>query len=1512
MNMEQNHDVPSTASDGENPDSADRTEITNPGEQAPRILGRADAPIRVLNFAGGGFDTIMQLGVAHALLVIQGRAPDAIVGMSAGAIQAVAVAEVLQTGKEFDATRVAEKQSQEKAEIYQRRRAARVERFREMVKAAQKAPEELIDASLPDAYQIESHNPLQPLRTARFTEKERDARENQLRVRSGLVGLYNDILGVHLPIGVITRLIRRILGIRAAAAIPDDKSGSWNRKAVIALELYRIWLLIGATLPRFLTLTPLLFRPIKQCLLRLLPTSMQSALGTHVATASSLIFRVPLLRLLIHGSGYLLVFFLLSSFWVGISAFISLVAYLIAAAIGTNTLNWLVVLIVFIFPLLLPFSLLVPISLSVFQSARVHDGVSTGVAFIDSLKELFQFVATFLALSLPWYLLGYYIFGFNIFHQDGIESGHGWSALLFPTLGLVIVVLTSVVVGLRYWFERERLSGRETDIPSVMRRIVGKLKKWRHPSRPLDPDTEKVNTKTTFLQWYAQAFLQSYNLSSSLLHHYGIEKFLSDLVDKNYYGDIDWDEAWQLSLNEPLPREAQADNACDVKYSQNAKTIGFYYSDEQNPRIAIGLAVADVRKVGIDVVDIMEDDASVVCGLRAATAWSPLFPPVRYGKSLYVDSTNVCPVPMPALIKLLHRYQVNPDSTVIHVYRVAPVPFSRPMLPRSPRSKPMLNLVDIVSRALKLRQLRDADLERRLTERYTRFIRRGNIIKKVGEEGRERFRIWVEPIELDLPVGLNARIMFANRDDRREEILTTIARGCRAALEVMITDAIRETRGEVLKDNTVPCGAAVRHHLRHDIDKKSSTVFGHLPLPGSRGYADSGEAAKHNTPPGLWEICKHCKLGQESTHIVGNVREQALVWKDWKNTAPSWPHEFDKDKDKGNDFTVPEKHFERRMDSKCDASSIKETVDALRRNQHWPAKKYDASGVEIPAINRPLVSLLFSGGVFRGVFQVGVINALNILGVKPDIVAGASVGSITAAVAAKVLCATDDDLERRRQLAILATTYLAIDRVILTDRFADFIREFTIRASGTRFSLRQADQLFRKYDQPWLIGFDKGARQVTGGIERLLYVSPYQLNQLVKAARHRHGTRTGHIAGQLVQQWLNRMNVGEEVLSAEAISRLIEYFLPTENKARYHPGAPDDDRVLRNSFAPFLRKGAMLLATATDLTNGRLLTLGDPFQNAVQPDRVDLANSLLASSAFPGIFRPRWAQEVFPDTCENRQLIDGGVMDNLPIDAVLKVLWNAAPTGSHASGIAPLIARRPVSKLDNSGIPHLFFAASLEPDYVDISDDNTAIETLASYWPSLRTRANQLGYNFKLDQFKLAAQEISTLHESDSISDQVPLNLEVCALKPHWLCDTYAFHPMLGFLRSKQAASIAHGCAMTRLKFTTYRNDRVGWLDAWGVDKTRLRMDILPDGETLEICKQNEKCIVDHMYEKARKRWTERKPNAANGECWLGTDEELCPFSMAALKELDLLEETKQALTLIHTCCERASTHKVS
>src|SRR2546422_1067881 len=82
-------------------------------------------------------------------------------------------------------------------------------------------------------------------------------------------------------------------------------------------------------------------------------------------------------------------------------------------------------------------------------------------------------------------------------------------------------------------------------------------------------------------------------------------------------------------------------------------------------------------------------------------------------------------------------------------------------------------------------------------------------------------------------------------------------------------------------------------------------------------------------------------------------------------------------------------------------------------------------------------------------------------------------------------------------MAQMAATFLALDRLILTDRFADFIRRFTLRAAATRFSPRDADQLFRRYDDSSTDLFGQKARRVLAGLERLFYVSPFDVEELV-------------------------------------------------------------------------------------------------------------------------------------------------------------------------------------------------------------------------------------------------------------------------------------------------------------------------------------------------------------------------------------------------------------------------------
>jgi predicted acylesterase/phospholipase RssA len=125
--------------------------VNSAGPTNDGLIGEPNSPVRAITFGGGAFDTVMQLGVVHALLVARARPPDVVVGISAGAVNSVALAEVLQAGDGLP----------DHADVA--RTEARIARFRQILDAYRRAPGELLDTLLPDLYQVDAQRPLEPL-----------------------------------------------------------------------------------------------------------------------------------------------------------------------------------------------------------------------------------------------------------------------------------------------------------------------------------------------------------------------------------------------------------------------------------------------------------------------------------------------------------------------------------------------------------------------------------------------------------------------------------------------------------------------------------------------------------------------------------------------------------------------------------------------------------------------------------------------------------------------------------------------------------------------------------------------------------------------------------------------------------------------------------------------------------------------------------------------------------------------------------------------------------------------------------------------------------------------------------------------------------------------------------------------------------------------------------------------------------------------------------------------------
>jgi predicted acylesterase/phospholipase RssA len=1326
-------------------------------ETEDRTLGRDGEPVRALVFSSGAFDTAMHLGVVHALLVTRAPPPDVVLGISAGAVNAVALAEILQAGTEQCGS------DDEKA------LPLRVARFREIFEAYLNCPADVIDAMLPDTYEIDTHRPLRPMHLPVHEAREREYRRGAQASRSGFIALYNQLMRLPLSVGTLTRLARRVLGFRAAFDQPK-----WRRLVAGVVEGFRLWMLLGEHLHEFAAL----LRPVIAAVTLPRPSAAvrQDEPGVNAAT---LIFRSRFwetVRGQLERAG---AFLLLASLWLFGSAAVLLIIGLVGALASS---------------LFLAIIGKAGALLGLLRGARAPPGTA----------------AAMIAGSLT---VGIIVIALVLGARGDLKRGTTLRVLVnFALLVLAwAAFFSAAVVGLSVVL-RALVTVRPAFIGAVFLVLAVAL----------------FAATIAAGRRLSTSLLAIYNLADSLLNPHPLRQFFVRVFDPGYYGQIDMDAV--------VDRAIQRDDSAADQPGGN-KTVAGYA--RPGPRaVHVALAVADLTSGELQVLD---SNVLVVDALLAATAVTPLFPPVLIGGRLRIDAANVATQATVALLDFL-RPRIRRDATAVHVYTVSPLPLSAKELGPPPASatddNSYTDLVQVTARALQLQRFRDAHLDRKLTHVFSKALPpNGKAICEIPRPdgaGTETFlRTWMYPVEPEQPLDLNQGIAAAKTTaDRRRIVAEAVAAGCRAAMQNFIGVHAATTSGNGAR--AVGCLRAVTSYReRHDQE---------LDFPGSAkpGWGPS------ETGPGLSEVCEHCVLQRGAEPPL----ERHFPLPSATGPAVDWGFERDLP-------VVPAPPSDT-------ASEETRSWASAWVNADWPRPRGDAD-----AKSRPTISLLFSGGVFRGVYQMGVLNALEIARVRPDVVAGASIGSITAAMVARVF-REEHEHERRGRIVRLAATYLTLDRLVLTDRFADFIRVLTIRAANSQFSLREADRVFRIFDEAWPLAYERELRSVAAGLERLFYVSPFELLALVEAFRAQDLGEVNSLMRAALREFLTRMGVGNQILGAEPLALLIaEHVL--SGLPQYTP-----DRPGTVPFQAFLDDGIHFLATTTNLTRGRLEILGGDDPPPSLDREATLLDGLLASSAFPAVFRPRWSWEIMPRARDHDQYIDGGVTDNLPLDAVAQFLH-------HASEVGRLDPRPRQGR-----VPHLLICGSLEPRYRPLSTAGQA--ELQFNWPALLTHARELSYNSKLDTYAVFQRNLRAVVQAQGAAGPLDLlDLEVLAVKPEWLCSTFAFHPMMGFRRQRQAASIAHGCASTLLELGARCATAQGsaWFDAWGIDRTHL-----PDAEASRR---------EDPYQPRRE--------VAEHECWFVPGLR-CPFSAGALSELGLPEATARELVTIYHACGKRETHR--
>ena len=606
----------------------------------------------------------------------------------------------------------------------------------------------------------------------------------------------------------------------------------------------------------------------------------------------------------------------------------------------------------------------------------------------------------------------------------------------------------------------------------------------------------------------------------SILGHYALAKELGDSnalqkefveqFDRDYFGLLDMARVGE----DALLRKKEASEP--VVHHQPKRLQDYAATDRGG--ITVEVLAADIDKFKVRPVPA---DTAVVDALMAATAVVPIFRPVGLpvfsegeengneelppkGTVFYIDGENVNADPLRPTIKYLQK-RIHFDTASVRFYSCVAFPISQEELPTDRQFR---GLVRVATRSLQLQRLQNALLERNFIKLYRETLRevfnceakaagqapkKRAVLRRTSPNGEETgshkplIAADVVSIEADHPLRLNEKIPGApSHEARRALIDEAVADGCRATLTAWLADPeeplhITAERLEQTSPNRpkfISCKALILAHL-------DRTHTDELNVDRPESSPDKG--------PGLMEICSTCRFYKERQTFDGK-------------TLPIL-----------EGFELP------RPDGAAVSANLASAPKAESQLSDGRRKEISPPG---QATTAPTVSLLFSGGVFRGVYQIGVANALLKLQLRPNIVAGASVGSITAALLAEIF-SEPDELKQGRKMAGLATSFLALDRLILTDRFYDFVRRFTLRGGDSDFSLRDLDLLFRRYDEGKSAFASDRARKTIAGLERLFYLSPYELNQLIQAQRLRKDWYYQHACFEQIDEQAVAMTFGE-------------------------------------------------------------------------------------------------------------------------------------------------------------------------------------------------------------------------------------------------------------------------------------------------------------------------------------------------------------------------------------------------
>jgi predicted acylesterase/phospholipase RssA len=440
---------------------------------------------------------------------------------------------------------------------------------------------------------------------------------------------------------------------------------------------------------------------------------------------------------------------------------------------------------------------------------------------------------------------------------------------------------------------------------------------------------------------------------------------------------------------------------------------------------------------------------------------------------------------------------------------------------------------------------------------------------------------------------------------------------------------------------------------------------------------------------------------------------------------------------------------------------------------------------------KPRIVFLASGGVFRGPFHGGMLACMLAAQVRPQLIVGASVGTLMGG-ALGALFTVDDYCQALRVLGSIVDVFLHVDeRIAFTKPFKNAMRQLGIRGRSIDLAPSELRRRIRRGSRLDASFAAVGAPAVlVDAISDLAMIPHKKTGEIASEFVAGHVTKAVHeLLQQLRDETLNRLGITHAVLGTSLL----------EPTARTLLG--EKFGISLSTTQPYRNIG--FFATTSDLRRACSIVLGGC---DIRPGSYDFIQAALASSAFPAIFSPRRESEVAPGLGDaSRLFFDGGVFDNLPYIPAIQALADVqrAYRAQTDRDSVEFLRQRHLN-------PDLFLVGSL-----DINGEDPDEETGKGPFNNLvaiTKRAKILSNNIKIGAFQDTSKRVDAQlkllldpnsgYRSPSSQEFIDgiVNAATLPIFPSdadHLNPTFAFCASTGFKPSRVRKSIADGCFRT-------------------------------------------------------------------------------------------------------------------